>query len=278
VPKPLAQSLPGKSASTVKSPTPVATKAANRQSVPPPPPPPPPPPTAASEPEPPMYKALFDFGGQEGEMSLIKEDLVQVVEKDDNGWWLVQKGGIEGWAPSNYLQLVPPKPKPVAPPPPPVAHRPPPAAPKSALQKPTVPSSLTANANAKPVSVFPGVTPGNGSATPWKKPAISAATSEPVSGRQSPAGVGRAPPPLGPKPKAPALAPKPGVGGASKPPVAAVKPMVPRKPNGAGTPPAPPAPPRPPATGGSGPKIGGAVGQMDLAAALAKRAQRSAQD
>jgi len=185
------------------------------------------------------------------------------------GWWLVKKNGVEGWAPSNYLQLVPPKPKPVAPPPP-IAHRPPPATPataagasKSAIQKPIVPSSLTADANAKPVSVFPGMAPSNGSVTPWKKPAVSLSTSEPISGRQSPAGVGKAPP-LAPKPKAPALAPKPGFGGAPKPPVAAGKPIVPGKPG------VPPAPPKPSATARDGPRAGSAVGQMDLAAAVSQ--------
>lgn len=32
-----------------------------------------------------MYKALFAFAGQEGEMSLDANDLVELVEKDDNG-------------------------------------------------------------------------------------------------------------------------------------------------------------------------------------------------
>jgi myosin-1 len=32
-----------------------------------------------------MYKAIHDFAGQEGEMSLKKDELVELVEKDDNG-------------------------------------------------------------------------------------------------------------------------------------------------------------------------------------------------
>lgn len=63
-----------------------------------PPPPPPPPP---SGPPKEMYKALYNFAGQEGEMNLVKGEEVEVKEKDDNGWWMVVKGGQEGWAPSN---------------------------------------------------------------------------------------------------------------------------------------------------------------------------------
>ena len=66
-----------------------------------------------------MYRAKYAFTGQEGEMSLSKDDVVELVEKDDNGWWLVKKDGIEAWAPSNYLELVPPKPKAAPVPPPP---------------------------------------------------------------------------------------------------------------------------------------------------------------
>lgn len=32
-----------------------------------------------------MYKALYNFQGQEGEMNLTKGELVEVKTKDDNG-------------------------------------------------------------------------------------------------------------------------------------------------------------------------------------------------
>jgi myosin-1 len=69
-----------------------------------------------------LYKALYNFTGQEGEMNLVKGETVEVKEKDPNGkqcgssrvdsliiadyagssgWWLVVKNGGEGWAPSN---------------------------------------------------------------------------------------------------------------------------------------------------------------------------------
>ncbi|KZT54789.1 myosin-1 [Calocera cornea HHB12733] len=112
-PKPKPQALPGQSAppATVKPVIPAAVKstagtAASKRHSMAPPPPPPPPVSAPAAPEVPMYKALFDFSGQEGEMSMKKGDLVQVEEKDDNGWWLVKLNGKEGWAPSNYLELL----------------------------------------------------------------------------------------------------------------------------------------------------------------------------
>jgi myosin-1 len=33
-----------------------------------------------------MYKALYQFEGQEGELSFKKDELVELVEKDNNGW------------------------------------------------------------------------------------------------------------------------------------------------------------------------------------------------
>ncbi|THV07471.1 hypothetical protein K435DRAFT_833368 [Dendrothele bispora CBS 962.96] len=289
-PKPAAQPLPGKSSVTpaapavaskpipVATPRPAATNGSRAPPAPPraaaAPPPPPPPPPPPAEPEVPMYKAKYAFQGEEGEMSLKKDELVEVVEKDNdgNGWWLIKKDGVEGWAPSNYLELVQPKAAPAAPPPPPRVPKPAPAA-AAAKPKPVIPSAVTANASAKPVSVFPGMAPANGSAAPWKKTASTAsaaADDSPGSSRPSSALGGRpAPPPVAAKPKPPAPGGKPVVGGAPKVP--------------GGKPPIPSAP-RPPVGGGAAPKVGGAKppaapgGQMDLAAALAKRAQRMADD
>ena len=207
-----------------------------------------------------MYRAKFAFQGQEGEMALQKDDFVELVEKDDNGWWLVKKDGEEGWAPNNYLELVPKKPRaPPAAPSPPARKAPaipsPPAAPKVAV---TV-KSVTADASAKPVAVFPGLTPSNGSATPWKKPAGSAHDSTeatPGNSRPSSSLGTRPPPPVATKPKVgpPPVAAKPG---AVKPP---------------GKPPIPTAP-RPPASNAAGQRTNVAKpaapsGQMDLAAAV----------
>lgn len=103
------------------------------------------------------------------------------------GWWRVKRGAEEGWAPHNYLELIPPKPKPVAAPPPP-ARRAPPAAPK-----PTATPGVAAAAAA------------NGLKTAAARP------TPPVSTKPKPAA-----PPVGAKPAAPK---PPGAGG--KPPVPA---------------------------------------------------------
>ncbi|CUA68257.1 Myosin-1 [Rhizoctonia solani] len=273
-PKPAAQPLPGQSS------TPAAAASRNipappTRSVAPPPPPPP-----AAEPEVPTVKVLYDFAGQPGEMSLAKGEILELVEKDKDGWTLVKKNGTEGWAPSDYLQIVPPKPKPApAAPPPPRRAVPPPAptpaaptpapapavAPKPAVgvKPPIIPKSVAADAGAKPVSVFPGMGGGSGP-TPWKKPAAASETPRPSSG-------GAAPPPPPPPPPAPAAArpipaapapptapPRPTPGGAARavpPPPAAGRP-IPPKPPALGSKP-PPIAPKPGGIGGA-PKPPGA--------------------
>ncbi|KAG9026940.1 class II myosin [Tulasnella sp. JGI-2019a] len=266
-------------ASTPRVP-PVSKRASMGVPPPPPPPPPPPAPTIVEEPEVPTYKSLYAFEGQEGEMSLALGDVVELVEKDENGWWMVKKGNEEGWVPSNYLELIPPKPKPSpipspatrrAPPGPPTPSTPVAPATTIAAPKPKVPivaQSLAADSSAKPIAVFPGMGGANGGPAPWKRaqqvatdgdsPDSSAPSSRPGS---SLANKPPAPAPK-PKPKPPAITTKPTPSVPGRPPVpAATKPPV--------------APARPPAPtgggGGGGPK---GPGQMDLAAALAKRAQR----
>jgi myosin-1 len=272
---------------------PVAVAAA--RPTPPPPPraggPPPPPP---GRPEVPRYRSLYNFDGQEGEMNLRKEDVVEVKEKDDNGWWLVTKGGKEGWAPSNYLELIP-QAKPAAPPPPPPGRRAPPSAPAA---KPT-----PAPAAAASTGGFNGAAIANAAASLRSSgtPASSPMSSRPGSG------MGAGPPVL--KPKPPVLAPKPGA-----PPLAPKPPASAGIPAGLGrTPPAPPAPPaaaaasggarKPPipkapvglgapvgggagggstggtklklsALGGGTGKPGGGIQAMDLQAALMKKTGR----
>ncbi|KAJ7070755.1 microfilament motor [Mycena amicta] len=270
-PKPTAQPLPGKTTTTAISipvirttpasaakPTPRAstsTPAAKRASVAAPPPPPPPPPAPAKS-STPMYRAKFDFTGEEGEMSLAKDDLVELLEKDDNGWWLVKKDALQGWAPHNYLELAPPQAAAAAPPPP--ARRAVPAKPAAATA--TKPTAITADVNAKPVSVFPGMAPANGSATPWKK-TPTPSNDSPGSSRPGSAFAAKPPPPVATKPKpGPPLAAKPG---APKP---------------GGKPPVPTAP-RPTPSGGASKPVGGIGalgGNSDLAAMLAKRAQQIA--
>ncbi|KAF8684726.1 Myosin Large ATPase [Rhizoctonia solani] len=280
-PKPAAQPLPGQ----------ISTPTAASRSVPTPPsrsaaPPPPPPP--AAEPEVPTVKVLYDFAGQPGEMSLTKGEILELVEKDKDGWTLVKKNGTEGWAPSDYLQIVPPKPKPApaAPPPPtrrvvpppaptPAAPTPPPApavVPKPAVggaKPPIVPKSVAADASAKPVSVFPGVGGGSGP-TPWKKPATTSSAPPPppppppAPAAARPVPAAPAPPPAPPRPTPPggvarAVPPVAGRAVPPKPPALAAKPPpIAPKPGGIGgapkppgaKPPVPAARPAPAASGG----------------------------
>ncbi|KAI0828874.1 myosin class I heavy chain [Trametes gibbosa] len=280
-PKPAVRPLPGKSTPTVVKPpaaTSSATSASSAPRAPPPPPsraaaPPPPPP----EPDVEQYKAKYAFQGQEGEMSLQKDDIVELVEKDNNGWWLVKKDGLEGWAPNNYLELVPPKPKAAAPPPPPP---PPPAGKRPIPSAPGAPAapkagggfkSVSADPSAKPVAVFPGMGGGNGSATPWKKTASAATESStdstPTSSRPG-SSIAHKPPPIAakPKPGPPPVASKPSAGA----PKVGAKPPIPSAAR-PGT-----GPPKPKAGGTAKPAAVG--GQMDLAAILARRAQKLAED
>lgn len=52
----------------------------------PPPPPPPAPPAAPAAPKEPTYKALYDFAGQSaGELSIRKDEIILVTQKENNG-------------------------------------------------------------------------------------------------------------------------------------------------------------------------------------------------
>lgn len=50
-----------------------------------------------------IYKTLAPFDGEE-ELSFEEGVEVEVIEKNDSGWWLVRIGNEEGWAPSTYLE------------------------------------------------------------------------------------------------------------------------------------------------------------------------------
>jgi myosin-1 len=53
-------------------------------------PPPPPPPPAPAQPKEPRYKALYDFAGQSaGELSLGKDEIILVTQKEGNGTFIL---------------------------------------------------------------------------------------------------------------------------------------------------------------------------------------------
>ena len=220
------------------------------------PPPPPPAAVAPSEPQVARYKALYVFATENaGEMALDKDDVVEVTQKDEtgSGWWLVKKNGVEGWAPSNYLELiVQAAPKPKAAPAPPV-KRAAPVAPSAttattASQRPAVAAkpafggvaasvvqpkpvvkttpaggkpheraaAVQADATAAPVSVMPGLgAPGGFAAVLAKKKAENAAAAAAAGAGANGKGAGT-PPAVAAKP---VVAPKPaGSNGRAMPP------------------------------------------------------------
>ncbi|CAZ84294.1 unnamed protein product [Tuber melanosporum] len=107
-----------------------------------PPPAPPAPPAAPPRVADPTCRALYDFAGQtENELSLSKDEVVIIIRKEANGWWLTKKMNSteQGWAPSAYLEeeAAPPP----TPPPPPVAPaRPANGAARPAGRKPAPPA------------------------------------------------------------------------------------------------------------------------------------------
>ncbi|KAL0094988.1 P-loop containing nucleoside triphosphate hydrolase protein [Phycomyces blakesleeanus] len=236
-----------------------------RAAPPAPAPAPVPAPAAPSPPQPapgvPLFKAIYPFKSQEeGEIAFEKEDLLEIVEKDENGWWLARKDGKEGWVPSNYLEeYTPPRSSP--PPPPPVARRAPP--PPAASSQPSVASVASAimpnglglgraNPSIRVPQGIPQQSSSNGggggggsSLPPWKaelearKAAAAHGSPSPTPAPRPVSNIGgapvpaarRAPPAPAPKPMIPA---KPSAGG---------KPSVPSRPGGvASTPRAPPRP------------------------------------
>ncbi|OZJ01921.1 Myosin-1, partial [Bifiguratus adelaidae] len=248
-----------------------------------PPPPPPPARAAAAPPSAPQYKALYPFHtDQEGEISFEKDDIMEIKEKDENGWWLAKKDGLEGWVPSNYLEeikVAAPPPVPALPP----ARRAPPPAPspegsgspnrnsavsnRESISAPKRNSTLGSGVAGQPIGI-PGMMNGNvtvGGVPAWKAEleARKAARAEgnapvaagrPSSGTTSPKPVVPRKPDIPAKPSMPA---KPaGLGGKVSP---GNKPVAPPRPG------APKAPPRPNSqVAPSGPA-------SDLAAALMGR-------
>ncbi|CAO3593922.1 unnamed protein product [Absidia cylindrospora] len=160
------------------------TGSQQRRAAPPPPPPPqsaksPPPPPA--KPALPQYKAIYPFqSAEEGEVTFQKGDILGIVEKDENGWWLAQYQGKEGWVPSNYLEEYTPPPASRSVPPPP-ARRPPP----SGNNNTGVPAWKTQTASAPRNS-------GDGGGRPFISPKPSIPTKPQMPSR--PGGSGISPP------------------------------------------------------------------------------------
>ncbi|KAF4177792.1 hypothetical protein CNMCM7927_002952 [Aspergillus lentulus] len=119
-PQPAARAVPQPVAAVAASHTRTGSTASVRA-------PPPPPPAAAPAPKKPTAKVLYDFNSQQSnELSIKAGEIVQIVSKEGNGWWLCMNmtTSAQGWTPEAYLEeQVAPTPKPAPPPPPPAAPR-----------------------------------------------------------------------------------------------------------------------------------------------------------
>ncbi|OBT56951.1 hypothetical protein VE04_03195 [Pseudogymnoascus sp. 24MN13] len=92
--------------------------------------------------------AMYDFEGQSAnELSFKKDEVVDIVQKENNGWWLAKINGREGWAPSAYL-------KEETPPPPPRSPARPPAA--NGKPKPPAPPAKRPAAGGRKAAALPG--------------------------------------------------------------------------------------------------------------------------
>ncbi|KAK4136603.1 myosin-1 [Trichocladium antarcticum] len=114
-----------------------------------PPPPPPPPAAPAAKPKI-MAKVLYDFAGQrDNELSIKAGQLIEIVQKENNGWWLAKVSGGQAWVPAAYVE------EQEAPPPPVVAPRPPPPPPaangRAKPAAPQPPAKRPAGGGRKPV-------------------------------------------------------------------------------------------------------------------------------
>ncbi|KAI9188885.1 class II myosin [Blastocladiella emersonii ATCC 22665] len=173
---------------------------ANGGSATPPPVRPRPPAPPRPVPSKPMFKALYAFQGQDaGELSLAQGEMVDVVTKEDGGWWLARNNsGGEGWVPANYLeQVVVAAPARPAPPPRPASRT-------ANSASPAPVASPQVAAAAAPVAVMPGIGAAAASADPaipeWKRQLLARLEQQKIKQQQAAGGGAPAP---GPRPTLP---------------------------------------------------------------------------
>lgn len=136
-------------------------------------------------------------------MSFKKDDVLEVLERDNNGWWLVKNNGEEGWAPSNYLEeIVRQK-----------VDAPPPIPQRSPATRPA--QSNTNAVTSNQANFPPAITASDGAASRRKPPVtshvnlIDSSVNRGVSIQASGAVATKPPIPAKPKPVPPPIANKP---------------------------------------------------------------------
>lgn len=166
---------------------------------------------------------------------------MEIVEKDENGWWLARINGKDGWVPSNYLEECA---APAPAPPPPARRRAPPPTPQQQQSSPQrQPESTTTPENrtsqyGNAVSVMPGVGGPTTNGIPAWRAALNAKNASALNNTSTtastPASRG---PPVPAKPSVPGSRPAPSIPSASagKP-----VPSIPGRPQAAPSPQAPP--------------------------------------
>jgi len=52
-----------------------------------------------------FYRAMYTYDStDDGEVAFREGDEVEVIQRSENGWWLVRTSEKVGWGPSNFLQ------------------------------------------------------------------------------------------------------------------------------------------------------------------------------
>jgi len=52
-----------------------------------------------------FYRAMYTYNSQDdGEVAFREGDEVEVIQRSENGWWLVRTSEELGWGPSNFFQ------------------------------------------------------------------------------------------------------------------------------------------------------------------------------
>ncbi|KAI1002705.1 Myosin-1 [Podosphaera aphanis] len=178
----------------------LSERTTQRVSQPPPPPPPPTAPPTRSRAEN-QYRVLYDFTGQsDTELTLQRDDLITIIQKENNGWWLaVNLAGRQGWAPAAYLKEEKPPPPPL-PLPVPAARPSPPARPRTNGNAPAIRAKPTPPAPpakrpisgrqtaANPAASNSGVsinTNGSGSGRSTPTPSLAGGLAEALKARQA---------------------------------------------------------------------------------------------
>lgn len=51
-------------------------------------------------------RVLFDYEPlEDGQLALTEGEIIQVVQRDANGWWVGKSGGNQGFFPESYVEL-----------------------------------------------------------------------------------------------------------------------------------------------------------------------------